>query len=159
MVRLYSAYHYTIHTQRGPTGPCVRVSPDEVHLSDTDSLKVIYNVRESYKKSPWYLRFATGRIENIFSTSNVDVHRRYRRLLSSAMSESSLATHFDTVRSRADHAVLRMAEEMNTRGATDVSKWWYFMASDIIGELSFGESFHALERGHVRSPTPSRCKC
>jgi cytochrome P450 len=101
-------------------------------------------------KSPWYLRFVTGRIENIFSTSNVDLHRRYRRLLSGAMSESSLATHFDTIRSRADHAVIRMTEEIKTRGATDVSKWWFFMTSDVIGELSFGESFHAVERGQVR---------
>jgi cytochrome P450 len=150
MVRYLSAVCWHNHTYRNITGPCVRVAPDEVHFSDIDSQKVIYNVRESYMKSPWYLRFVTGRIENIFSTSNVDLHRRYRRLLSGAMSESSLATHFDTIRSRADHAVIRMTEEIKTRGATDVSKWWFFMTSDVIGELSFGESFHAVERGQVR---------
>ena len=87
----------------------------------------------------------------MFSTSNVEVHRRYRRLLSGAISESALRIHVDTIRLRADHAVARMAEEMKTRGAADVSKWWFFMTSDLIGELAFGESFHALERGEVGS--------
>jgi hypothetical protein len=31
----------------------------------------------------------------------------------------------------------------------DVFKWWLFMATDIIGELSFGESFRMLEAGKV----------
>lgn len=42
-----------------------------------------------------------------------------------------------------------MAEEIQNRGATDVFKWWLFMATDIIGELSFGESFRMLEAGKV----------
>lgn len=42
-----------------------------------------------------------------------------------------------------------MGEEIQTRGATDVFKWWLFMATDIIGELSFGESFRMLEAGEV----------
>lgn len=42
-----------------------------------------------------------------------------------------------------------MAEEIQDRGATDVFKWWLFMATDIIGELSFGESFRMLEAGKV----------
>jgi len=48
-----------------------------------------------------------------------------------------------------------MGEEMKTRGAADVLKWWLFMASDIIGELSFGESFHGLEHGEVSGSTHS----
>lgn len=46
-----------------------------------------------------------------------------------------------------------MGEEMKARGAADIFKWWLFMASDIIGELSFGESFHALEQGEVSGGT------
>lgn len=45
--------------------------------------------------------------------------------------------------------IQRMAEETNTRGTADVFKWWLFMATDIIGELSFGESFRTLEQGKV----------
>lgn len=38
---------------------------------------------------------------------------------------------------------------MEARGAADVFKWWFFMATDIIGELTFGESFRTLEHGQV----------
>lgn len=38
---------------------------------------------------------------------------------------------------------------MGRRGAADVFKWWLFMATDVIGELSFGESFRVLEAGEV----------
>ncbi|PNP59015.1 hypothetical protein THARTR1_01263 [Trichoderma harzianum] len=40
-----------------------------------------------------------------------------------------------------------MGEEMGSRGAADVIKWSLFMATDIIGELSFGDSFRTLEIG------------
>ncbi len=38
---------------------------------------------------------------------------------------------------------------MKSRGVADVFKWWTFMATDVIGELSFGESFRMLEHGKV----------
>lgn len=46
-------------------------------------------------------------------------------------------------------AISRMAEEIRSRGVADVFKWWLFMATDIIGGLSFGETFRMLELGEV----------
>lgn len=46
--------------------------------------------------------------------------------------------------------ISRIAEEMQSRRVADVFKWWLFMATDIIGELSFGESFRMLEAGEVK---------
>ncbi|KAL3712490.1 hypothetical protein TMatcc_001189 [Talaromyces marneffei ATCC 18224] len=40
-----------------------------------------------------------------------------------------------------------MDDEMSRRGAVDVFKWWTFMATDVIGELGFGQSFQTLEHG------------
>lgn len=48
-------------------------------------------------------------------------------------------------------AIEKIQEEIQNRGAADVFKWWLFMATDIIGELSFGESFHMLETGKVKA--------
>lgn len=56
------------------------------------------------------------------------------------------------ISSRVHMAIGRIAEEMEKRGAADVFKWWLFMATDVIGELSFGESFRMLEAGEVQSP-------
>lgn len=45
--------------------------------------------------------------------------------------------------------IARIEEEMNNTGCADIFKWWTFMATDVIGELSFGESFRMLELGKV----------
>lgn len=46
---------------------------------------------------------------------------------------------------------------MKERGVADVFKWWMFMATDIIGELSFGRSFDMLEIKKVKSLKPIHC--
>ncbi|KAK4187953.1 cytochrome P450 [Podospora australis] len=47
-----------------------------------------------------------------------------------------------------------MEEEAQDRGVMDVFKWFLFMATDIIGKLSFGESSRTLETGeHGRYPS------
>jgi len=65
------------------------------------------------------------------------------------MSESSLKPVEVNIRRNIDLAVNGMSKEMSHRGAADVFKWWMFMAADVIGELSFGESFKMLESGKV----------
>ncbi|KAG5976205.1 hypothetical protein E4U55_007458 [Claviceps digitariae] len=46
-----------------------------------------------------------------------------------------------------DLAIQKMKEESKTQGVIDVFKWFLFLTTDVIGELSFGESFHMLEKG------------
>ena len=65
------------------------------------------------------------------------------------MSKSSLKSVEPIVKARVDLAMQKMAEETKSRGCVDVMKWWLFMATDIIGELSFGDSFRMLEIGKV----------
>jgi cytochrome P450 len=126
------------------------VGPTEVHVSDVAAVKKIHNVKSSFRKSPWYESFTPPKVLNVFNTSDVDFHRHLRRLLSSPMSESSLKAVEMYIRRNVDLAVEGIAREMSQQGAADVFKWWMFMATDVIGELSFGESFRMLEFGKVR---------
>lgn len=72
------------------------------------------------------------------------------------MSGTSLKNHVPAIMSRVNLAVNRMRDELNKEGAVDIWKWWLFMTTDIIGELTFGESFKTLEQGKV-SPEAFRC--
>lgn len=49
-------------------------------------------------------------------------------------------------------AIHKIQERMDTDGSADLLKWFFFMATDIVGQLSFGESFHMLEYGKVSAP-------
>ncbi|OQD60356.1 hypothetical protein PENPOL_c024G09110 [Penicillium polonicum] len=89
-------------------------------------------------------------MENVFSTTDPYFHSSRRRLLASPISDTSLHQHEDLITGRIKMTICKMAEETQTRGATDIFKWWLFMATDIIGELSFGESFRMLEAGEAR---------
>ena len=130
-------------------GPVVRIAPDEIDICDIDAAKEIYNVKETYIKSQFYKIMSTAGVINVFNVIDIAQHRRYRRLLSNPMAEGSLKQMHPTIKAKVDLAMDGMHKEMKTRGAVDIHKWWMFMTTDVIGELSFGEPFHMLEQGEV----------
>lgn len=127
----------------------MRIGPNEVDVSDIDAVKTIYGVKEIFHKSKFYSRLAQPGQQSLFSTVNVDFHRRHRRLLSGPLSKSSLVSFLPLIDAHVKLAVQKIEEEMKTRGSADVVKWWLFLATDVIGELTFGESFKMLEHGQV----------
>ncbi|KAM4065460.1 cytochrome p450 [Hirsutella rhossiliensis] len=137
-------YVHSLHQQYGPI---VRLGPTEVDVSDMDSVKAIYTTKETFRKADWYKQFSTIGVETMFNTSDPEFFKRHRRLLAGPISESSLRVFHGLIRARANLAIDKMRDEMRTRGAADVLKWWYFLASDVISELTFGKPFQMLERG------------
>jgi cytochrome P450 len=151
---------YTYHNLRGAAplyihalhqkyGPVVRVSTNFVNVADLKGAQRIHRIRGEFLKSPWYQNIAGPDRLNVFNTQDIDEHRRLRRLLSGPMSESNLKTLIPQVENKVRLAIDRMVEETKSRGVADVAKWWMFMATDVIGELTFGESFRMLEYGKV----------
>ncbi|KAJ1299711.1 hypothetical protein OPQ81_005037 [Rhizoctonia solani] len=141
-----------IHELHKKYGPIVRVGPEEVDVTDIASVKEIHTVKATYIKSPrFYSSFRTpgNYPDNVFNTTNVQYHRQQRKLLSGGFSDASLHAFHPVVEGRITLAIERMMREMETRGVADVFKWWLFMATDVIGELTFGKSFRMLEHGEV----------
>lgn len=136
----------------------MRVGPSEVCFSDVSAYRQIYNIKETFVKSPLYETITDSPAPSIFSTADVDLHRRHRRLLGPGLSETSVTQMSPSVHSKVALAVQRMKEEMEERGAADIYKWWTFMTSEITGELTFGQSFRILEEGKVSMQNlPSSC--
>lgn len=96
-------------------GPIVRISPLEVSVAEPSATQQIYAVKGEFLKSPWYNYFIPG-LQNVFSTTDVNYHRRHRRLLASEISESGLVAHRPAVESKVRLTIERMAEEMEERG-------------------------------------------
>ncbi|KAJ5667869.1 uncharacterized protein N7477_006439, partial [Penicillium maclennaniae] len=128
-------------------GPIVRTGPNRVDVCDINAVKEIHRNNSRFLKSAWYRTLLPNGTENVFSTTDPHFHSTRRRLLASPFSDSSLHQHEGLIEGRVRMAISRMAEENKSRGVADVFKWWLFMATDIIGELSFGESFRMLEAG------------
>ncbi|KAI1419089.1 cytochrome P450 [Xylaria sp. FL1777] len=137
-----------IHNLHLKYGPIVRVGPREVYIADPKAIQKVFTIKNEFPKAQWYLDFAPF-VRTIFNTPDVAVHRRFRRLLSSPLSESGLKPFLPQVECKVDLAMQGMEREYKTRGAADIYKWWLFLTTDVIGELSFGESFRMLENGKV----------
>lgn len=127
--------------------PLVRLSPGEVAVSDISAVREIHRVGGKYMKSPWYQTLTPKGVQNLFNTNDPQFHSRHRRLLSMPMSDSSLRVVEPLVDSRIQLTIHRMKDDMERAGVVNIHKWWILMTSDIIGELSFGESLGLLETG------------
>ncbi|CEL03105.1 hypothetical protein ASPCAL04262 [Aspergillus calidoustus] len=138
-----------VHALHEKYGPLVRVSPTEIDISDIPAAREIHRIASPFLKAPWYRLLNRKDGESVFSTTDPEYHRRHRRLLSSPLSDSNLRSVMEPlVRSRIDLAIEKIRSEASSRrGVADIYKWFFFMATDIIGELSFGDSFRMLEIG------------
>ncbi len=79
--------------------------------------------------------------------SNEANHARMRRVMIHAFSESALRDQEPLVASYCDLLIQRLHQETQAKNIVDIAAWLNFASFDIIGDLTFGESFHALEKG------------
>jgi cytochrome P450 len=129
----------------------VRVSPNEVDFASISGAKRVHAFTRPFTKACMYDTFRNSNgSSNVFSTRDLNLHARHRRLLSSAMTEASLRNVEHIVHQRAALAIEKIGLEMKKDGAADVMKWWMYFSTDVIGELTFGDSFRMLEQGKVR---------
>lgn len=127
-------------------GSVVRVSPREVAVNTPEGIKTICKDRGGFLKSKWYDR-SSG--QGLVAGTNPRAHARLRRLLASPLSLSSLVQSEPLVRAKIDLAMEKIRQEDYKLGYSDVYKWFNLMATDIIGDATFGSSFRMLEQGHV----------
>ncbi|KAF5672002.1 cytochrome P450 monooxygenase [Fusarium heterosporum] len=124
-------------------GPVVRVSPTEIGINDPEAVRVIQKVSGGFKKSAWYDKTGPG----MLGMRDSQKHSRRRRLLAHPLSNSSLPALEPLVRAKVDLAMEQMEKEYKRFGYADCYKWFSFMATDIIGDLTFGSSIRMLEQG------------
>ena len=80
-------------------------------------------------------------------------HSARRKLFARAFSNSNLKSNWEAeIRRKTMLAVDKIQNGAAQPGkGADVMKWWTLMATDVITQLSFGESFEMLEQGKVRN--------
>ncbi|PSN59195.1 cytochrome protein [Corynespora cassiicola Philippines] len=137
-----------IHQLHEIYGPVVRISPSEVSIAELSAVKTIYKVGSPYVKSSWYA-FFTGDQEqlNLLTHTDPHAHSVLRRLVAYNFSEKWIKNLEPFISNNVKLAISRIADDVQTNGYSDVFKWFTFMATDVIGEASFGKSFHMLDTG------------
>lgn len=120
-------------------------------INDYEAVKTIQKASGGFDKSNWYDKTSPG----LIGMRDRERHSRRRWLLAHPLSNSSLSHFEPLIQEKTDLAMAKIREEGRQLGCADVHKWFSLMATDIIGDLTFGSSFRMLEQGKVRArPDP-----
>ena len=140
---------FYIHELHARYGPIVRLTPYEVGVADVDSYREIHKINSGYVKSHWYGQITGDEAPGIFAMIDPKQHARRRTLLARGFSKSYLRQNWEpAIRERANMAVAKIKRDARDSSA-DILKWWTFYSTDVIAQLSFGESFHMLDHETV----------
>ncbi|KAL1890958.1 hypothetical protein Sste5346_007955 [Sporothrix stenoceras] len=133
-------------------GPVVRLSPNELAFNSVQAWTDVYGHkigRLDLEKDPIHV----GAVDPVPGVSTISMadrenHARQRKALSYGFSKKALWEQESLIQHFIDLLMVRLhgfAEKPNE--GFDIVKWYNFMTFDVIGDLSFGESFGCLERG------------
>lgn len=129
----------------------MRIRPDTLSFISSQAQKDIYGYRpEKPMQRDKELYFGRGDgVPDIITANDTD-HARIRRLLAYAFSEQALRDQESLIGGYVDLLIKKLREKAKEAPATpvDLVHWYTFTTFDIVGDLAYGESFHALE--HAR---------
>ncbi|KAK2778647.1 cytochrome p450 monooxygenase [Colletotrichum kahawae] len=138
---------YYIHSLHERYGPVVRITPDEIYVADPDGYIDIYRMGSGFIKSNFYKQISGGANPAIFTIIDPKEHAARRKLFARAFTIASIRENCEVlVREKVEKATDCIKSEA-MEGRSDVLKWWTLMASDVVGQLAFGESFELLKLG------------
>lgn len=138
---------YDIHAAYD--SPIVRISPNELSFIGADAWKDIYSYRPGHipfeRDGLTYGKAANG-IDTLLTASKKD-HARLRRVLDHAFSDRAFREQEPLVVGHVDKLIKGLHEQARAQhsGKVNIVKWYTWMIFDIIGDLSFGQSFGCLE--------------
>jgi cytochrome P450 len=78
-------------------------------------------------------------------------HRRFRKLQAHAFSEKALLSQEEILQGHVHSLLDKLNQEIAgpRKGSVSLDQWYNFTTFDVIGDLSFGESFHNVEKGEM----------
>jgi cytochrome P450 len=131
-------------------GPVVRISPDELAFASSRAWRDIYGLRAGDRKDlrelpkwrTFYKHWPTQPDSILFSTT--EMHSALRRQLSPGFSDKSLREQEPLISGYIDLLMSRLRARCGS-GPIEVSKFYNWVAFDIIGHLAFGEPFGCLD--------------
>lgn len=131
-----------------------RVSPNELSFASVDSWKAIYGHQPAGRpipvKSRFYEMYGSGYNSLcIGSERDPKRHSVMKRNLVSAFSTRALLEQESIISLCIDRFIEKVGAAMDgaRHEGLNMTKWYEMLSFDILGEMAFGESFHAVENG------------
>jgi cytochrome P450 len=123
----------------------VRITPDEVHLSDPENCDQIYSVGKKYDKSSKFYR-ALRAGYSTFTEGPAAVHKPLRARLDPFFSRQNVLKMEHLVVSRVKKLEEIMTSKFSKDEAVDLHHAFRAISVDVISDYAFGESYELLAR-------------
>ena len=127
-------------------GEVVRIHPNALSFTGETAWKDIYAHRQGHKHRQMQkaqARKAANGSWHILSAPD-DVHARHRKCLSNAFSEKALRDQEPLIKKYVDLLISNLHEDAQADRVVDMVSYLHFLTFDVIGDLSFAESFDAI---------------
>src|SRR5207253_2151840 len=137
-------------------GPVVRTRPDELAFSNAQAPKDIYahkatgqngslpgGAKELGKFKPFY-KFSDSQPDSILTSSHAE-HAKVRKLLLPAFSDKALREQESIVTTYVDLLFSKLRTHAEQSTLVNLRSWYNWTTFDILGDLTFGDSFHCLD--------------
>lgn len=141
-----------IHKLHQQYGPYVRVSPNEVDMSDADAIPAIYVSKGGFSKAICYANFDIDGHKTIFSTTDADYRSPRAKAVVPLFSTKALRENEDAIWGCVDRMVDRLKEEAKSKKPVNVLNLTRSLAVDAVSTHLFRENYDGVsERGPVLS--------
>lgn len=150
-LRISGNWPWEIEKLHKKYGDIVRIGPNELSFSHPQSIKDIYS-QANINHPDFFTKFVTFYKQSDVGGSigtEVDpyIHQRVRKVLAPGFSSSALRRQGDIVVHHIDALLEKIEEAGGVQEGMDMSKWFMWLAFDIIVDLAFGEELGTVEQG------------
>lgn len=145
MVQLSICFPTEGHFAHFISGPIVRITPNEIHLTDPKHHETIYKSGSHFFKDPQY--YGTfGPKYSAFVTSSNEVHRQRRSAINPFFSRKMVLRLEEIVHSKANKFIERMNKAFERNEAIDVHHGFSAISVDVATDYAFNGCYNLLDR-------------
>jgi cytochrome P450 len=122
-------------------GPIIRLGPREVSFITSQAWTDIYGW--GHRQLPKTQRFSKDEVQNIITANDAN-HTRFRKAISHGFSDKALRDQEQLIKKYIDLLMEKLRDVAEVGTKTDMVKWYNYTTFDLIGDLTFGQSFNCL---------------
>jgi cytochrome P450 len=136
------------HAHSQTAGPVVRITPNEIHLSDPENYDKIYYVGSKYSKSPNLYNALCIPLSTFGTTAN-EIHRIRRAALNPMFSRKMVLELEAVVQDKARKVCKLMQEGIKRGTPVDLHHAFRSVSVDVISDFAFDKSYDLLDKADI----------
>ena len=139
-----------IHKLHARYGPLVRVSPNEIDISDADAIGPIYISKGGFPKAPCYSNFDIEGHSTIFSTLDAEHRAPRARAVVPMFSTKNIRDSETLLYECVDRMITRMQQEVKSGKPVNVLNLTRSLALDAVATHLFQENYNGTSEKGAR---------